>query len=172
MTFILRWPAILVLLALMLLSFAGALGAAGQITGFDVPSVGVEQVDTQVVEAQSAAAETGAASATWLDVGLLAGAGVFFLIAAVRLMRRTQGFWTWLLAFALYGGRWAWAQQGELVNTVQRIDPQIYMQPQSIIADLGAPEAQVGLLGIILIVGLLIFIVDAADRAYWDKQGA
>jgi len=172
MTFILRWPAILVLLALMLLSFAGALGAAGQITGYSAPSVGVEQVDAQVAEAQVAAAETGAATATWLDVGLLAGAGVFFLIAAVRLMRRTQGFWTWLLGFALYGGRWAWAQQGELVNTVKGIDPQVYMQPQAIIADLGSTEAQVGLLGVILIVGLLIFIVDAADRAYWDKQGA
>jgi uncharacterized membrane protein len=28
------------------------------------------------------------------------------------------------------------------------------------------------LLAIILIVGLFVFIVDAADRAYWDKQGA
>jgi hypothetical protein len=172
MTFILRWPAILVLLALMLLSFLGALGAAGQITGFAVPAVGVEQVDTQVVEAQSAAAETNAASATWIDVGLLAGAGVFFLIAAVRLMRRTQGFWTWLIGFALYGGRWAMSQQGDLVETVKGIDINAYMQPQAIIADLGTTEAQVGLLGVVLIVGLLIFIVDAADRAYWDKQGA
>ena len=172
MTFILRWPAILALLALMLLSFAGALGAAGILTGFEVPGTGVEQVDAQVSEAQSAAAESGAVSATWIDVGLLAGAGVFFLISAVRLMRRTQGFWTWLLGFALYGGRWAMAQQGDLVATVRGIDPNIYTRPQALIADLSTTEAQVGLLGVVLIVGLLIFIVDAADRAYWDKQGA
>ncbi len=172
MTFILRWPAILVLLALVLLSFAGALAAAGVLADFQAPAVGVSQVDGQVAEAQAAAAQTGAADASWLDVGLLAGAGLFFLIAAIRLMRRTQGFWTWLIGFAFYGGRWAWSQQGELVATVQSINPSAYMQPQVVLADLATPEAQIGLLGVILIVGLFVFIVDAADRAYWDKQGA
>jgi hypothetical protein len=46
------------------------------------------------------------------------------------------------------------------------------MQPQALVSDLSTPEAQVGLLAIVVIVGLFIFIVDAADRAYWDKQGA
>ena len=41
MTFILRWPAILALLALVLLCSAGALAAAGAITGFNAPDVGV-----------------------------------------------------------------------------------------------------------------------------------
>jgi hypothetical protein len=172
MTFILRWPAVLVLFGLMLLSFAGALGAAGEITGFSVPALGMEQVDREVTNAQSAAADSGAATATWIDVGLLAGAGIFFLIAAVRLVRRTQGFWSWLIGFALYGGRWALEQQGNLVDTVKSIDPQVYLAPQTILADLATPEARVGLLGIILIVGLLIFVIDAADRAYWDRQGA
>ncbi len=172
MTFILRWPASLVLFGLMLLSCAGALGAAGQITGFEVPGFGLERVDQQLSSAQDAAAQTGAASAGWLDVGLLAGAGVFFLIAAVRLIRRTQGFWTWLIGFALYGGRWALEQQGSLVETVKGINPQAYLEPQTILADLATPEARVGLLGLILIVGLLIFVIDAADRAYWDKHGA
>jgi hypothetical protein len=171
MTFILRWPAILVLLALVLLSLAGALAAAGVAADFQAPAVGVEQVDAQVAEAQSAAAETGAAEAGWIDVGLLAGAGLFFLISAIRLMRRTQGFWTWLVAFALYGARWAMGQDG-LVSTVQNIDPNAYLEPQVVASDLASPEAQVGLLGIVLIVGLIVFIVDAADRAYWDKQGA
>jgi hypothetical protein len=172
MMFILRWPAILALFALALLSFAGALGAAGEISGFQAPSMGVEQVDSQVATAQSAAASTGAASATWIDVGLLAGAGLFFLIAAVRLIRKTQGFWSWLIAFALYGGRWAMEQQGNLVSTVQSIDPRAYLQPQTILTDLATPEARVALLGLILVVGLLIFVIDAADRSYWDKQGA
>ena len=172
MMFILRWPAILALFALMLLCFLGAAGAAAEITGFQAPAVGVEQVDRQVTDAQSAAAVTGAATATWIDVGLLAGAGLFFLIAAVRLIRKTQGFWTWLIGFALYGARWALEQQGNLVETVKGINPQAYLEPHTILADVGTPEARVALLGLILVVGLLIFVIDAGDRSYWDKQGA
>jgi hypothetical protein len=175
MTFILRWPAILVLLALVLLCVAGALAAAGLIAGFDAPAVGVQQVDTQVAEAQRAAESTGAANATWIDVGLLAAGAIFFLICAVRLIRRTQGFWMWLLGFAVYGGRWAWSQQhqeGGALGTLQGVDINAFTQPQALVTDLGSPAAQVGILAIILIVGFLVFIVDAADRAYWDKQGA
>lgn len=175
MTFILRLPAILVMLALVLLCFAGALGAAGLITGFEAPGLGLEQVDAQVAQAQSAAEGTGAANATWIDVGLLAAAAIFFLISAVRLIRRTQGFWTWLLAFALYGGRWAWSQQyneGGVMGTLQGVDINAYTQPQVLVSDLASPAAQVGILAIIVIVGIFVFIVDAADRAYWDKQGA
>jgi hypothetical protein len=175
MTFILRWPAILVLLAFVLLSAIGALGAAGQLTGFQAPAMGVEQVDTQVMAAQSAAESSGAADAGWIDVGLLAGAALFFLISAVRLMRKTQGFWTWLLGFACYGGRWAWGQVqsgNDVLATLQGLNVSVYAQPQNMVSDLAAPEAQVGLLGVALIVGLIVFIVDAADRAYWDRQGA
>jgi hypothetical protein len=175
MTFILRWPAILVMLALVLLCTAGALAAAGLIADFQAPASGVGQIDTQIAEAQDAAEGSGAANATWIDVGLLAGAAIFFLISAVRLIRRTQGFWTWLLGFALYGGRWAWSQQyneGGVTGTVQSVDINAYAQPQALLADLGSPTAQVGILAIILVVGLIVFIVDAADRAYWNSQGA
>lgn len=165
MMFILRWPAILALFALALLSFLGAAAAAGALTGFDAGM-------PQVAEVQRSAQEAGAAQSSWIDVGLWAGAGLLFLISAVRLIRKTQGFWTWLLGFALYGGRWALAQEGSLVDTVKGINPSTYLEPQSILSDLATPEAQVGLLGLILIVGLLIFVIDAADRAYWDKQGA
>lgn len=165
MTFILRWPAILVELVLALLSFAGALAAAGAITGFQV---GIPEVQ----QAQAAANQAGAGQATWIDVGLWAGAGLFFLISAIRLMRRTQGFWTWLLGFALFGGRWAYANRGDLVSMLQTLNLQAYVHPQGLLADLGAPEAQLGILAIVLIVGLFIFIIDAADRAYWDRQGA
>jgi hypothetical protein len=64
------------------------------------------------------------------------------------------------------------AQHDGLVATVQGIDPNIYMQPQDVLADLGAPAAQVALLAIVFIVGLLILVIDGADRAYWDKQAA
>ena len=167
MTFILRWPAILALFALALLSFLGAAASAGALTGVQL-DVGLSQVQ----DVQADAMEAGAAQNTWIDVGLWAGAGLFFLIGAVRLIRKTQGFWSWLIGFALYGGRWALAQQGDLVDTVKGINPQAYLEPQSIMADLTTPEAQVGLLGLILIVGLLIFVIDAADRSYWDRQGA
>jgi hypothetical protein len=174
MTFVLRWPAVLVLLAMVLLCFAGALGAAGLVADFQAPASGVEQVDAQVAEAQLAAADTAAVEASWIDVGLLAGAGVFFLISAIRLMRKTQGFWTWLLGFALYGGRWGWqhSNEGDALATLRNIDFNTYTQPQVIASDLGSPEAQVALLGLVVIVGLFVFIVDAADRSYWDKQGA
>jgi hypothetical protein len=167
MMFILRWPAVLALFALALLSFLGAAASAGALTGVEL-DVGAARVQ----EAQIAAANAGVAQNTWIDVGLWTGAGLFFLISAVRLIRKTQGFWTWLIGFALYGGRWALAQQGSFVETVKGINPQAYLEPQTILANLDRPEAQVGLLGLILVVGLLIFVIDAADRAYWDKQGA
>jgi len=167
MTFILRWPAILALFALALLSFLGAAASAGALTGFDL-NIGVAQVD----EAEAAARAAGASQTTWMDVALWAGAGLFFLISAVRLIRKTQGFLTWLIASALYGANWALSQQGNVVDTVTGIDPRAYLEPQTMLSDLATPEAQVGLLGLILVVGLFIFVVDAADRAYWDRQGA
>lgn len=168
MAFILRWPAILVLLALSLLSLVGAAAAGAVLGGYTVPLAEVQNV-------QSSAATAGAAEQTWIDVGLLAGAGIFFFVALVRLIRRTQGFWAWLLGFACYGGRWAWSQQqgdGGVVGTITGIDWNTYREPQALLTDLTAPESQIALLGIILVVGLFAFIVDAVDRAHWDSQGA
>lgn len=167
MTFILRLPAALAELALMLLCFLGAAAAGAALAGYAAP---VEQVES----VQASAAAAGAASATWLDVGLWAAAGLFFLISAIRLLRRTQGFWTWLLAFACFGGRWAWQQQqtGDLVTAIQGLDINIYRQPQNLLNNLASTESQVALLGIVLVVGLLVFIVDAFDRAHWNRQGA
>jgi hypothetical protein len=110
---------------------------------------------------------------SWVETGLLYGAGLFFLISAVRLIRRTQGFWTWLLGFACFGGRWAWKQQahGDLVSTVRGINPRVYLHPQDLLGSLDGPESQVGLLAIILIIGLIILVIDAADRSHWDRQG-
>jgi hypothetical protein len=163
MTFILRLPAILVLLVLVLVSLAGAFAA----------TVVLAHLPVSLTAVLSQANVDQLSRFNWLQTGLLYGAGVFFLISAIRLMRRTQGFWTWLLGFACFGGRWALAQQdnGGLVGTVQHINPNAYMQPQTLIATPDAPEAQVALLGAILLVGLIILIVDAADRAHWDRHG-
>lgn len=164
MTFILRWPAILVLLALVLLSVAGALGAAGILAAYQAPVA-------EVQSAQQEVAATGAANATWIDVALLAAAGVFFLISAVRLIRKTQGFWTWLLGFACYAGRWAYAEGQGLMERIQAINLDAYRQPQVLASDPASFETQVAVIVLILFVGFLIFIADAADRAYWDRQG-
>lgn len=164
MTFILRWPAILVLLALVMISLVAAFAATVVLAGLPV--------DLGAVLSQDQIAVVSASS--WIEAGLWYGAGLFFLISAVRLIRRTQGFWVWLLGFACYGGRWGYAQQkeGDLVATVQGVDPKAYLQPEALAADTTSTEAQLAILAIVLVTGLIIWIVDAADRAYWDKQGA
>jgi hypothetical protein len=163
MAFILRWPAIAALLLLVLASLGAAF--AGTVHLAELP------IQLPLTADQEATVN----ALTWIEVGLWTGAGLFFLIAAVRLMRRTQAFWTWLIGFGFYGARWAIAQQNEgggLVANVQSIDINAYRAPAELVADTGGTAAQVGILGIILIVGLLIFIIDAVDRAHWDKQGA
>jgi hypothetical protein len=52
------------------------------------------------------------------------------------------------------------------------VDPNAYLRPESLAAAPESSEAQIGILAIILIVGLITLIVDAADRAYWEKHGA
>lgn len=179
MAVILRLPAIAVLLALVLVCAVSALGAAGLITGVEAPTIGHAQVDGEVAAAQGSLQATGAANATWINVGLFAAGAVFFLISAIRLMRRTQAFWTWLLGFACFGGQWAYSQYSngvDVVAEVQGVNWAAYMQPMSIWTDLSSNdpqlliEAQIALLGIILVVGLFVFIVDAVDRAHWDRE--
>ncbi|MFT3728473.1 MAG: hypothetical protein QM759_11670 [Terricaulis sp.] len=164
MTIILRLPAILALLALVLISLVGAVLATlvALHAPIDLSSILSPEQKTQI------------AQVTWVETALRYAAGLFFLIAAIRLIRRTQGFWTWLLGFACYGGRWAWQQQsqGDIVNSVRSINPQVYLHPQDLLGSLDSPESQVALLAVILIVGLIILIIDAADRAHWDRQGA
>lgn len=164
MTFILRLPAILVLLALVLISLLGAF-AATVVVGHLPVDIGVVFSNPESIQELQ--------KFNWIEIGLLYAAGLFFLISAIRLMRRTQGFWTWLLGFACFGGRWALAQQenGGLVNTVQHININAYLRPEQLLGS-ATPESQVAVLGIILIVGLLILIIDAADRAHWDRQTA
>lgn len=165
MTFILRWPAILVLLALVLVSLGAAIASTIVLANLLVDLTTVlapEQIDR-------------VSAVSWVEVGLWYGAGLFFLISAVRLIRRTQGFWVWLLGFACYGGRWAWAQQtagGDVVAQVQSIDINAYTQPAALATAPDSTETQLGLLAVMLIVGLLVWIVDAADRAYWNREGA
>lgn len=165
MTFILRWPAILVLLALVLVSLGAAIASALVLGGAPI------DLSAALSEEQLAQIR----NVSWIEVGLWAGAGLLFLVSAIRLIRRTQGFWAWLLGFACYGGRWAFQQSqsdGGVLATVQSVDVAAYTQPAALANAPDSAETQLGLLAVILVVGFLIFIVDAADRAYWNKQGA
>jgi hypothetical protein len=158
--FILRWPVALALLILV----AASLAPAAVTT-----AVQTDLIDTSAISAELRAM---ASNSTWLQAGLWYGAAALFLVAAIRLMRRTQAFWAWLLGFALYGGVWALKQQeqeGGLVGTVQSLSAESF-KPENLAESTSA--TQLTLLGIVLIVGLLVFIIDAADRHYWDKQGA
>ena len=163
MTFILRLPAILALLALLALSWSGAFAATVLLANLPVDlSTALSPGEIEAVRA----------STTWIDAGLWWAAGLCFLVAAIRLIRRTQGFWAWLLGFAAYGARWGLAQQndGGLEQTLRSVDPNAYLDPTKLAADTTSATAQVGVLGVILIVGLLILIVDAADRAHWNRH--
>jgi hypothetical protein len=160
MLWILRWPIVLILLCLA----AGSLFPAVVVTveRADLP------VNLAVVSPQLTALGEGA---SWLEAGLWYAAGLLFLISAVRLIRRTQGFWMWLLGFALYGGRWAvtMQDQGGLVQAAQSLSVQSFMPDQLTPV---SPAVQTILLAGHLLVGLIIFAIDAADRRYWDSQAA
>lgn len=162
--FILRWPVALVLLALV----AASLFPAAVVT-----LLRTDAVDLSAMAGPMAEVQDYAITATWLEAGLWYGAALFFFIAAVRLMRRTQAFWAWLIGFALYGGRWALNQQnqdGGFVASIQSLSAESF-QPENLSAT-DQPAAQITLLAVVLVIGLLIFIIDAADRAYWNRQEA
>jgi hypothetical protein len=142
MTFILRWPAILVLLLLVFVSLGAAF--AGTVHLAQLP------IELPVTADQEATIN----QLTWIEVGLWAGAGLFFLISAVRLIRRTQAFWMWLLGFALYGARWAVAQQNEAGGLVANAKTRNAYRAPAGCRERWRAEAQVGILGIVLIVGL------------------
>ena len=163
MSFILRWPTVLVLLALVAWCLLGAGAPAAVLLNLPVDLPGITPDRRAIL-----------AGVSWIEIGLWFGAGLFFFIAMVRLMRRTQAFWSWLLAFALFGGHWGWAQQSEggLLATVQSVEVESFTQPQALIASPDGTESQVVILAIILVVGLLILVIDAADRSYWESQTA
>lgn len=166
---ILRWPVVLILLAVTLVNswLPAAATAAAQLR---VAALN-DAIDSLRARSRfvAGALEYGA-QASWLEAGLWFAAGLFFLIAAVRLMRRTQGFWMWLLGFACYGGRWAVTQQNEggLAATLQSLTPQA-LSPENLTPE--AAPVQAGLLAFHLVVGLIILVIDAGDRAYWDRVG-
>ncbi len=164
MTFLVRWPIVLILLGLVAACVFPAL--IGTIEAYNLP------IDLNLAPAVSENLERWAESTTMPERLLWYAAGVLFFVTAVRLARRTQGFWVWLLGFACYGGRWALGQQqqeGGVGATVSALTPENFT-PEALAS--GGSSAQVTFLAFMLVVGLLILLVDAADRAHWNRQGA
>ncbi len=160
MTTILRLLAILALLALALIVWAAAFAAGATLANLPIDLgavLGAEQLEV-------------VAGVGWLEAVLWGAAGLFFLISAIRLMRRTQAWFMWLLGFACLVGRWVLAQGGHesALATVQKINPGAYLQPASL--DIYGPEVQVGRFGVLLLLGLIVLIVDLADRAHWKRE--
>lgn len=158
MTAILRWPVVLLLLILVIASL------------FPAAATTLVQTDLVDMTAISAELEVLAENTTWLEAGLWYGAAALFLVAAIRLIRRTQAFWAWLLGFACYGARWALTQRNEeggVLGTVQSLSVESF-KPENLSAE--APALQISLLGIVLLIGLLILLIDVIDRRFWNNQ--
>ena len=162
-SFILRWLIVIVLCLLTVLSVTPAL--IGTIETYNLP------IDISAIAPASDNLKEWAKSTTLPERILWYAAAVFFFIAAIRLIRRTQGFWMWLLGFACLGGRWALAQQhqdGGLIGTVQSVSVDSF-QPD-VLAE-GGSSAQIVFLVALFLIGLIIFFIDHVDREYWDRQG-
>ena len=165
MTFILRWPAVLALFALVAMCVLAAVSAGAALMGYAAPIAQVQSVQAEAVAA-------GAGEKTWLDVASGARPRFFFLESPRCVSSAARrAFWVWLLGFAAYAGRWAYEQGQGVVAHFQALSIDLYRDPQALLADPGSFQAQVAILGLILVVGVLIAVIDGADRAYWDKHG-
>lgn len=158
--FILRWPVVLVLLAYFLMCAAGALGLGASLLGLDL--------DNDVWRDFLASAQ----GADWRETALLAAAAVFLFIAAVRLMRRTQGFLTWLLGFACLVGRYALVTLAQDDNIIADAAAVSDLEEATKVAAAAINDYPLVFLAILFICGVIILFVDTADRAYWRKRGA
>jgi hypothetical protein len=160
MAFILRWLLVLILLAFVALMLAAAplLGLIHAQAGFDLTLL-------------STAFSGLARSADWIEATLWYAAAAFFGVAVIRLVRRTQAFWMWLIGFTLIGVRWGLTlrtQEGGALGLFQGLTFE-RLQPALLVAD--PPMLQLVLLIKLLILGFLILTVDNADKDYWDKHG-
>ena len=159
MSFILRW-----LLILILLAFVALMLAAQPLLGLIQTHAGLDL--TLLKTAWSGLAR----HADWIEAALWYAAAAFLSIAIIRLVRRTQAFWMWLLAFALLGARWGLSLRtvdGGAVGLLQGLTLERF-QPALIVAD--PPLLQVVVLIKLLIIGVIILSVDNDDKAYWDRH--
>jgi hypothetical protein len=145
---ILRWPIVILMLVFVV---AACLLPAGAVTAQQLAA-------PQLAEVSAVLAEN-ARSSNWVEAALWYGAAVFLFISAVRLIRRTQAFWAWLIGFGLYGARWGMSRQAAGEGLPTSLD--------GALADNGLL-----MLAGLLVVGLLILLIDASDRAFWARREA
>ena len=99
---IVRWPIVLAL-------FVYVIVCAGLAAGAAVDRLGLAPFENPAWRRFSEYA----VNTTWLQTALCAGGAVLLFVAAVRLIRRTQAFWAWLIGFAMIGARWGLMWQAD-----------------------------------------------------------
>ncbi len=151
--FLLRLPVALALLALVAVSLLGA----GVTTA--------TRLEVAQIAAVSAEAEAYGQSTTWLQAGLMYAAALSFFIAMVRLLRRTHGFWPWLVGFALYGAAWALAHSIDEWSALIAATPQFGEVTAENAGQIAIQALDQGVLplAVSLVTGLLILVIDAID---------
>jgi hypothetical protein len=157
---IVRWPIVLAL-------FVYVIVCAGLAAGAAVDRLGLAPFENPAWRRFSEYA----VNTTWLQTALCAGGAVLLFVAAVRLIRRTQAFWAWLIGFAMIGARWGlmWQADGGPSVDLAQIGSELATKEgaQRLASSAGY---DFGPIGVLLIIGLIILIVDAADRAHWARR--
>jgi hypothetical protein len=157
---IVRWPIVLAL-------FAYVIVCAGLAAGTTADRLGIVPLD----HASWRRFSEYAVNTTWLQTALWAGAAILLFVAAVRLIRRTQAFWAWLIGFGLFGARWGLMRQAEGGLSVDLAQISNEVATKEGAQRLASSVAyDFGLVGVLLIIGLVILMVDAADRAHWARR--
>jgi len=150
--FVLRWPLVLVLFGYCVLFIAAAAGVAADRLGLGLDSEVWASFTMQ------------AADVTWVETALWAASGIFLFISGVRLIRQTQGFWAWLIGFACYGVRWGLSTVRSENNIIA--DAAAVRSPEEALQTAVQATTNYPLiaLAVLLVAGLLILIVDTADK--------
>jgi hypothetical protein len=105
-----------------------------------------------------------------LEVGLSIAAMLFFVVALVRLVRRTQGFLAWLLGFVCLCALRSVA--GIATDLGAEAPGALFARA---VGNLTSPELLVPnaiILGTNLVVGLAIVAIDLSDKRYWSAEAA
>jgi hypothetical protein len=121
------------------------------------------------LEAVSRAAPSLVGGATPLEASLSVLALFCFLVAIVRLVRRTQGWFYWLMAFVFLALR---TLVGVAGGVSALTSPEA---PAAILGNLADPDIWIPnamLLGLNLLIGIAIIAVDVADKRHWATERA
>lgn len=156
---IIRLPLALLTLAVALVCAALAAGATANQLGMTIDN-----------EAWRAFSEQ-AANTTWVQAALWTGAALCLFIAAIRLLRRTFAFWFWILGFGFFAARW-WLMrrnEGGLPVDVAEISSVESAQKAAIEA---SNDYGLVALAVLLVLGLVILLIDAVDRAARNRREA